>query len=246
MSHDRIGDALVAKGNLREAKLAESRSWTAFGARAAPRGLRKPSQPTPALLPNGYERRLTTAASRSSTEPDPPPCQVAYSDYLKHPGSTPPQGKHSALEKASETDSTASGEARQRSKSRSRIPKPEGGAAYGAMLELDAGQHRASSSAPRHEAISGRSQSQAGVGADYAWHGLAMDGGQEDMRPAVCRASSLPRSSRARQTSALCLSGRQLSINVGLMLEAVPRGQRFPHRTKPRRRRFSLRCATSS
>ena len=61
--------------------------------------------------------------------------------------------KQSALEEASKTDSTASGEARQRSEPRPRIPGLEGRAADSAMLERHAGQHGSSSSAIRHETI---------------------------------------------------------------------------------------------
>ena len=62
--------------------------------------------------------------------------------------------KQSALEEASETNSTTtSGEARQRSEPRPRIPGLEGRAADSAMLERHAGQHGSSSSAIRHETI---------------------------------------------------------------------------------------------
>jgi hypothetical protein len=94
------------------------------------------------------------------------------------------QGKQSALEEASEADSTASGEARQRSKPRQRIPGFEGRATDRALLERHAGQHRSSSSTARHETIPYRSLSQTRAGADYPRHGLAMDGGQEAMRGA--------------------------------------------------------------
>jgi hypothetical protein len=50
-----------------------------------------------------------------------------------------PRGKQNALEEAPEADSIPSGEARQRSKSRQRIPGPKGRAADSAMLERHAG-----------------------------------------------------------------------------------------------------------
>jgi hypothetical protein len=89
------------------------------------------------------------------------------------------EGKQSALEEAPEADSMPSGEARQRSKPRQRIPGPEGRAADSAMLGWHAGQHCSSGSTAGHEAIPCRPLSQTRAGADYPWHGLAMDGGQE-------------------------------------------------------------------
>jgi hypothetical protein len=50
-----------------------------------------------------------------------------------------PAGKQNALEEAPEADSIPSGEARQRSKPRQRIPGPKGRAADRAMLERHAG-----------------------------------------------------------------------------------------------------------
>jgi hypothetical protein len=50
-----------------------------------------------------------------------------------------PTGKRNALEEAPEADSIPSGEARQRSKPRQRIPGPEGRATDSAMLEQHAG-----------------------------------------------------------------------------------------------------------
>jgi hypothetical protein len=49
-----------------------------------------------------------------------------------------PPGKQNALEEAPEADSIPSGEARQRSKPRQRIPRPKGRAADSAMLERHA------------------------------------------------------------------------------------------------------------
>ena len=92
------------------------------------------------------------------------------------------QGKHNALEEAPEADSIPSGEARQRSKPRQRIPRPKGRAADGAMLERHAGQDCSSSSTAGHEAIPCRSLSQTRARADYTRYRLAMDGGQEAMR----------------------------------------------------------------
>src|SRR5262245_4612434 len=89
--------------------------------------------------------------------------------------------KQRALEEASKGDSTAAGEARQRSKPRPTIAGLEGRAAHRAVLERHARQHRASRSTSGHEAIPCRPQSQAGAGVDYARHGPAMDGRQEDV-----------------------------------------------------------------
>ena len=50
-----------------------------------------------------------------------------------------PQEKRNALEETPEADSIPSGEARQRSKPRQRIPGPKGRAADSAMLERHAG-----------------------------------------------------------------------------------------------------------
>ena len=74
-----------------------------------------------------------------------------------------PPGKQNALEEAQEADSIPSGEARQRSKPRQRIPGPKGRAADGAMLERHAGWDCSSSSAAGHETIPRRSLSQTRV-----------------------------------------------------------------------------------
>jgi hypothetical protein len=72
-------------------------------------------------------------------------------------------GKQNALEEAPEAGSIPSGEARQRSKPRERIPGPKGRAADSAMLERHAGQRCSSSCTAGHETIPYRSLSQTRV-----------------------------------------------------------------------------------
>src|SRR5262249_6549493 len=68
-------------------------------------------------------------------------------------GSATRTEKQSAMEEASERDSTAAGEARQRSKPRPTIAGLKGRAAHAAVLERHAGQHRPPRSTSGHEAI---------------------------------------------------------------------------------------------
>jgi hypothetical protein len=134
------------------------------------------SPPTSQSL-RGSKRRHVASKRRRPTLP----CHSRHDAYL-HFGVTDRHGKQSALEETSERDSTAAGEARQGSKPRPTIPGLEGRAAHRTVLERHAGRHRASRSSPGHEAIPGRSQPQAGAGADYARHGPAMDGWKENVR----------------------------------------------------------------
>ena len=72
-------------------------------------------------------------------------------------------GKQNAPEEAPKADSIPSGEARQRSKPRQRIPGPNSRAADSAMLERHAGQDCSSSSTARHETIPCQPLSQTSV-----------------------------------------------------------------------------------
>ncbi len=155
--------------------------------------------------------------------------------YARHSARqpTPSKVEQSALEEASARDSTAKGQARPGSKLDSKIPGFGSRAAHGTLLERHAGQHISSSPAARNEEVPGRPQPQAGTGADYLRHGLAMDGRQEDMSNAGIRASfddvRSPRDGAARGTSPrrgisanLMIDGCQTELYIALMERQWP------------------------
>jgi hypothetical protein len=94
------------------------------------------------------------------------------------------------LEEAPEADSTASVEARQRSKPRQGIARFEGRAADSVLLERHARQRRPPDSSVGYEAIPCRHSHQQGLELIIPGNRLAMDGGQEDMRVPATSARS--------------------------------------------------------
>src|SRR6516165_4916587 len=111
--------------------------------------------------------RLLPKATISRNENADNPSVTRFSERNAYLNARIPPGKQNALEEAPEADSIPSGEARERSKPRQRIPGFKDRAADSAMLTRHARRDCSSSSTTRHETIPCRSLSQTRVRADY-------------------------------------------------------------------------------